>query len=463
MRALPYILLLALLLALPGPAAGVILVEDEDDEEIGEEGEVEEADPELTELEAERFAKILETLDVLEAKGDVPAMIALYRKGLAVSPSDLSVRDRYVAVGTRLAAYALSHKGEPAELLKLLDELEPYAGDEYETPSALWQLRAVALRRQDRANEADALVRKALDFKPDEADYHYSIGAFLLNSDLNEEAIAEFETGLAAATTADNDWLRGWCTRGIGAAHVQMEQYEKAADEYENAIALFRASQPPRQYAALLEDASWAFYHLGRHYELHGRHEDTIAANERALKLLPDELDVELGLIAVQNLIPIGEAYIELDKPKKALEYLERARDLAPDVPGIYIALGDAFKKLGEEAKATDAYTQCEELYRAQIARRPEWSSPYNNLAWFFVTHDMRLDEALELSKKSVELAPDTDAYLDTLAEIYHRMGEHDKAIEWIKKVFELDPKPRHLIYFEQQLAKFEKAKKEGD
>jgi len=41
-------------------------------------------------------------------------------------------------------------------------------------------------------------------------------------------------------------------------------------------------------------------------------------------------------------------------------------------------------------------------------------------------------------------------------------MGEHDKAIEWIKKVFELDPAPRHLIYFEQQLAKFQKAAKPG-
>jgi tetratricopeptide (TPR) repeat protein len=318
----------------------------------------------------------------------------------------------------------------------------------------------LALRRAGRADEADALAAKALAFKPDEADYHYGVGAFLLNSDLNEEAITEFETGLAAA--ADNEWLRAWCTRGIGAAHVQMEQYERAADEYEQAIGLFRTSQQPREYASLLEDASWAFYNLGRYYELRGRHEDTIAANERALKLLPAELDVELGLIATQNLVAIGEAYVALDKPKDALAPLERARDLAPDAPGIYTALGDAYKKLGEDAKAADAYRQCEELYRAQMARQPDAASPYNNLAWFLVTHDLRLDEALELSQKSIELAPDTDAYLDTLAEIHYRRGEHDKAIEAINKVFDLDPKPRHLIYFEQQRDKFEKAKKES-
>jgi len=162
----------------------------------------------------------------------------------------------------------------------------------------------------------------------------------------------------------------------------------------------------------------------------------------------------------VQNLTAIGDAYLELGTPKKALEYLDRANRLVPDSAEIHGSLGDAHTQLGDEAKAQEAYEQCEKIHRDVIAEYPAHPGAYNNLAWFFVTHDMKLDEALKLSRTSVELAPETPEYLDTLAEIYSRLGQHDKALEWIDRVFDLHPKPRHLVYYEQQRDKFKKAKK---
>ncbi len=442
MRAyIPILFFMVLVMTLAGPAAGLVLEGVEDDD--------------LAELEAQRLEKITETLEVLQAKGDVAGMIALYRKGLAISPSNLTARERYTDLGVVLAGYALSHKGDPAQVLELLDEFEAYAGDEFRAPSALWWFRATALRRLGRADEADALRQKALDLRPGDSDYHRRVGYFLLTADLYEEAITEFETARAAA---ENDWVRGMCTWAIAASHLKVEQYEKAADEYEKAIEFFKNNRRPRHYETLLEDASLAMHNLGRYHELRGHHKQTIAANERALKLIP----AELGEIATRNLTAIGDAYLKLRKPKKALEYLERARVRGPNVPGVYSSLGDAYRDLGDDARAQEAYEECERLYRDRIATRPNRPPEYNNLAWFFVTHDMKLDEALKLSRTSVEMSPETDAYLDTLAEIYHRMGEHDKAIEWINKALELDPKPHHLIYFEQQLKKFEHAKKKG-
>jgi len=417
-------------------------------------------DEDLATLEAKRLQKTMETIAVLRAKGDVAGMLSHYREGLAISPSDETVRTSYIELGTSLTGYALTHKADPAQVLELLDDLEAYVGEKFETLPSLWWMRVATLRRLGRTDEADALAQKALDYKGDDADYHRRLGLLLMEVGLYEEALIELEAALAVA---DNDWLRGLCRWAIAASRLNLEQYEAAADEYERAVAVFRQSTQPHNYETLLEHASTAFTELGRYYELRGRHADTIAANERALKLLPDELDEDLQAIAAPNLVAIGEAYLRLDKPKDALERLERARELDPDSPGIHIALGDAYTKLDDDEKASEAYKRCEALYRARIERWPDSPHAYNNLAWFLVTHDMKLDEALKLSRTSLEIAPDTDAYLDTLAEIYHRMGDNDKAIEWITKAIELDPKPRHILYFEQQLEKFQKAKEKSD
>ncbi len=454
MRSRLYILLLAgaLLTTAPGGAAALIVVGPDD---------VEDRLDDLDQLERERLEAIMDTLELLEAKKDVAAMLALYRKGLAIPPDNLSLRERYVLRGVWVASYALEHEGDAGDVLDLLNELEPQTDlpDEPQIRSTVWWLQSVVLHRLDRTEEADARQAKALEFNAGDTNYHYYVGRFLRYVHLHEQAILEFEAALA---TANSDWARAKCLAGIAFTHLWREQYEEAAAQYERALALFSEGPKPRDYVELVEEATLAFYHLGRYHELRGRLKETIAANERALELLPDELDEELGLAAVQNLTAIGDAYLALGKPKQALEALERARDLAPDVPGVYSSLGDVLKKLGKDAEATEAHTRCERLYRDQIAQRPEWSSPYNNLAWFLVTHDVKLDEALELSKKSLKLVPDTDAYLDTLAEIYHRMGKHDQALETINKVFELDPPPEHLIYFEQQRDKFQKAAKPG-
>ena len=456
MRSRSYILLLtaALLVAAPGGAAALIIVAPDDEER-------EDRLDDLAQLESERLEAIMDTLELLEAKKDVAAMLALYRKGLAITTGNLTLRERYVLRGVWVAGYALEHKGDAGDVLDLLNELEPQADipDEPQIRSTLWWLQTVALRRLDRTEEADARQAKALEFNAGDTNYHYYVGRFLRYVWLPEQSILEFETALA---TADSDWARAKCLAGIAFTHLWLEQYEEATAQYEKALVLFSEGPKPRDYIGLIEEATVAFYHLGRYHELRGRHKETVAANERALELLPDELDEELGEAAAQNLTAIGDAYLALNKPKKALEALERAREVAPDVPGVYSSLGDALNKLGKDTEARQAHTRCERLYRDRIAQRPNLPSSYNNLAWFFVTHDAKLDEALKLSKTSLELDPDTDAYLDTLAEIYYRMGEHDKAIEWIKKVFELDPPPRHLIYFEQQLDKFEKAAKAG-
>lgn len=447
-----YVLVAAgLLVFATGPAAAIVAADDGSDRSGTE--------SDLAGLELERLNTIIGALDVLQAKGDIKGMIDLYRKGLALSPSDVTARERYAAIGLNLIGYALGGKGDPAQVLELLDEFETYVGEEFELPSALWWLRAAALRRLGKADEAAASQQKAIDYRPDDPDYHRQVGIFLLRSALYDEAIAEFEAALART---DDAWYKALFTWSIAAAYQATEQYAKAADEYEKAVAICREGQFPRDYGRLIEDACLAMYDLGHDLEVRGKYAETVAANERALKLLPEPLDEELGEAAAMSLTAIADASLKLDKPKEALEYAERAKQRAPNAPSVYSTLGDVHAALGNKDDAEAAYAECERLYREMIDANPDRAMGYNNLAWFYVTHDRELDEALKLARKAVELAPDTDAYIDTLGEIYFRQGDYDKAVETITKVFDLDPKPRHILYFEQQRDKFTKAQKRG-
>ena len=84
-----------------------------------------------------------------------------------------------------------------------------------------------------------------------------------------------------------------------------------------------------------------------------------------------------------------------------------------------------------------------------------------NSFAWWCFENDLNLEEAQELALKGVELA-ETDGQkaniLDTAAEICNARGNCDEALVHIKRAIELDPDRE---YFQDQLARFEKATEE--
>ena len=75
-----------------------------------------------------------------------------------------------------------------------------------------------------------------------------------------------------------------------------------------------------------------------------------------------------------------------------------------------------------------------------------------NSLAWFTVIHDIYLDEALAAAQRAAELEPEDSNILDTLAEVYFRKGQVEKAIEIESRALELSPED---AYLKEQLERF--------
>ena len=68
-----------------------------------------------------------------------------------------------------------------------------------------------------------------------------------------------------------------------------------------------------------------------------------------------------------------------------------------------------------------------------------------NALAWFCATSDIYLEESLEAAARAVKLEPDNTGILDTLAEVYYRMGDSKQAIAVIDRAIAMEPDDNYL------------------
>lgn len=75
-----------------------------------------------------------------------------------------------------------------------------------------------------------------------------------------------------------------------------------------------------------------------------------------------------------------------------------------------------------------------------------------NSLAWFTAIHGIYLEQALVAAQRAVALAPEESNILDTLAEVYFRLGDAARAIETAERALEISPEDEYL---REQLARF--------
>ena len=90
----------------------------------------------------------------------------------------------------------------------------------------------------------------------------------------------------------------------------------------------------------------------------------------------------------------------------------------------------------------------------ADFGANPAAASPCNEFAWLAANTEGDLDEALRLSKRSLDLVGEQGAYCDTLARVYFAKGDYAEAVKQQTRAAELLP---HMLAVRNQLALFRK------
>lgn len=99
--------------------------------------------------------------------------------------------------------------------------------------------------------------------------------------------------------------------------------------------------------------------------------------------------------------------------------------------------IADVYALLGDTYHATGLHNRSDSSYDMVLSLRPKDHIVMNNYSYYLSMRGDKLDKAEQLSRRSLELQPESPTYMDTYAWILFRLGKYREAKEWIEKALQ--------------------------
>ncbi|MFQ5825226.1 MAG: tetratricopeptide repeat protein [bacterium] len=240
----------------------------------------------------------------------------------------------------------------------------------------------------------NALTQKAIpEHMINPAAIYFYRGVIYVHKGNLEKAISEFNQTI----TLQPDNVAAYQNRGLAYALI---------GDLDRAIRNFSLS------IALQSDFTVAYYNRGTAYAQKGNLDQAIEDFNQAIALQPNYV------AAYHNR---GITYHVKGDYDRAIANYDMVIALNPDDFEAYYYRGNAFsQKVQSDSVVAN--------YRRAIAINPIFAKALNSLAWHYAKRGENLLEALELSKRSLQINKKNPYYWDTLAEIYYRLGHFSDA-----------------------------------
>jgi len=196
---------------------------------------------------------------------------------------------------------------------------------------------------------------------------------------------------------------------------------------------LERALARGREEGQPAEALAWVQWQLGQEHWSRGDLDAADAAYRDSLTSVPGYHRALAGLAQVLGARGRGS---------EAVRLLEQAIAVVPQLDYV-VALGDLHAALGRTDVAERQYALAEHIGRLRALN----SILYNReLAWFYADHDRRLDEALRLARRELEVRRDVYAY-DLLAWTLYRAGQLEQARAAMAEALRLGTRDARFFY----------------
>jgi len=145
-------------------------------------------------------------------------------------------------------------------------------------------------------------------------------------------------------------------------------------------------------------------------------------------------------VLAITLTLQAANFGFEMDQGAREKQFVEgrdlalRARELDPDNPGVYIAIG-------AYAGTHDDYAGRRRAAETKVSLDPKNPSSYNNLASALLDGG-EAQRAIELLNQAISLNPKhpLDVMLLNMSHAYFMLGDNDAAIDWGLKATEISP-----------------------
>jgi tetratricopeptide (TPR) repeat protein len=270
---------------------------------------------------------------------------------------------------------------------------------------------SVKLFNTDQFEEAELLMRKVLEFNPQESHAWSNLGAILTRLKRWKEA----ESALQCAVMRDPNSAYAHFHKGVYFA-VQ-ERYPEAEKEFRDAVAC---------------DPSDALAHLrlGLILKLLERYKEAEIECRRAIELDPNEFVYHLEL---------GAILWKMKRFSEAEEILARAIQMKPNDANAWNSLAQTYTEL-------ERYAEAESALRRALECDPEFGDAYANLGIIFA-HQNKLFEAEAACRHAIQINPLDATYHSNLAGVLKQLGKLAEAEGELQQAIKLGPLNEGFYY----------------
>ena len=225
----------------------------------------------------------------------------------------------------------------------------------------------------------------------------------------------------------------------------KIKQYQKAIDDYTEAISWMPAGPPSMTFA----DRGDAFMELEKPAEAIKDYDKAIQSNRKQNKELnKNDSNSKTDTLSSEYLVKKAEAYASLEKYDKATENYNNAMDAIDDLPpykgAIYEKLGMLYRSLGINQEAIKALSLAIK-YLPLAGENPivaylELGNAYSDIG------DNK--EALRVCSEIIKLYPNADLGYLRRGYKYYETDDYNRAIIDFNKAIDLKPTNQFAYYY---------------
>ncbi len=363
--------------------------------------------------------------------------IAAYKRAADLGPGDLQT--------VSVLAQALLTDNQIDEALaqyRILSEADP------ENADALVRIAEIQ-RRKGKYTDALATVRRARKIDATSLEAGFNEGMILdILGRLDEaaqtyQAMVDVTSHANGAYTGEEKNNRSIFLERLGAIQMERNKTAEAVAAYQRLIDLGGESavrgyqgqvdawRTAHDFDKSLEVARKAAASDPNNRELklmlagemadHGQADEAIAMARSLLKNSSDDRAIHLA---------IAQMSVRLRRWKDAEEAIEKADALSTKKEEHINIL---FMR-GELAERQKHYDAAEQAFRQVLEIEPDSAMALNYLGYMLADKGMKLQEALKMIRKAVDLEPWNGAYLDSLGWAYFKLGDNELAEENLAK-----------------------------